>query len=190
MKWPGFFSYLLYGSAWDYPQGFPPAFPGYPTFVADDAPQYPFFPQDFSGHADPVYASAPSSGYTDPNAATWTDPNAGWTDPSGPSDPSSMMGVAPATPPGGTQDEEQAAWFEIEKAQQMRAQKIQKQMAGLAATPPWRAHGSVAQALVKPEPDPLVDAVLASAAVPDVPLGILTNMFGGSENCLGFRAYF
>ena len=196
MKWPVFFSYLLYGSAWDYQSGIPPA--TYPTFVADDAPQpqYPSFPDHAASSAwtDPNAGwTDPNAGWTDPNAA-WTDPNAAWTDPnatwidpnadctdpSGQSDPSSMVGVAPLTPPSVTEAYDKAqADLEIQKAQTRRAYQISQSMAKLAAKPLWKS--------VKPEPpqtDPLVDAVRRSAQVPDVPLGILKNICWGSENCL------
>jgi len=203
VKWLVFFSYLLYGSAWDYQSGIPPA--TYPTFVADDAAQaqYAYYPADFvadpnaaySGWTDPnaawtdplavssaVWADPNATWTTDPNA-TWTDPNAGWTDPSGQSDPSSMVGVAPLTPPSVTEAYDQAqADLEIARAQCRRAYQISQSMAKFAAQPPWRSPVKTEPPQIKPEPpqtDPLVDAVRRSAFVPDVPLGILNNICWG-----------
>jgi len=179
VKWPGVFSYLLYGS-WDFPP-VPPGYPpSYPTFVADDAPQYPCWADPsavVSGWTDP------NGGWTDPNAASgwvdpnagWVDPNAGWVDPN--ADPSSLAGVAPVTPPGGTDEEEAAIRMEIEssRARILRQQALE---ARYAAPPPWRSAIKVEK---PPEPkvDPLVAAVQKSAAVP---LGLLNHIFRHLEN--------
>jgi len=150
VKWPGVFSYLLYGS-WD----FPPAPPSYPTFVADDPPQHPYFPADFSG--------------ADPNAASdWTEQANAQAELAVKAEPNSMDGVAPQTPPGGTEDEEGAVRAEIESSR-ARIRRQQALEAQYAAPPPWRNPALKVEKVEKPpEPkeDPLVAAVQKSAAVP------------------------
>ena len=83
-------------------------------------------------------------------------------------EPNSMDGVAPQTPPGGTEDEEGAVRAEIERSR-ARIRRQQALEAQYAAPPPWRNPALKVEKVEKPpEPkeDPLVAAVQKSAAVP------------------------